>query len=77
MYCYESAKHACQVRILGLVQVKILIGLNRSLYLTKTNPTPTPAQPNPDMGKTFPQLNHVGSSPNFQDIFHIIYQHDL
>jgi hypothetical protein len=23
------------------------------------------------------QPNHVGSSSNFQDIFHIIYQHDL
>jgi hypothetical protein len=56
-------------------------GFDHSLNLTKTNLTPT--QPNPTQPKpqpqviTFSPLNHVKSSLNFQDIFHIIYQHDI
>ena len=42
-----------------------------SLYLTKKQPNPHP------WGLNFSQLNHVRSSSKFQDIFHIIYQHDI
>ena len=53
-----------------------LIGLNRSLILEKTQPNPPTPTP-PDRGQTFSQPNHARSSPNFQDIFPILYQHDL
>ena len=39
-----------------------------------TNPTPNPT---PIRGQTFTQLNHIGSSTNFKDIFPIIQGHDL
>ena len=46
------------------------IGLNRSL---RENLTLT----EPQLGQTFSLPYHVGSSSNYQDIFPIIYQHDL
>ena len=51
-----------------------LIGLELSVNLDKTN---TPPQPNPTLGQTFSQLNHAGPPSNFQNIFPIIYQHEL
>ena len=54
-----------------------------STWYMKSNVTPSSKSPirNPQCPQS-PQLmllqpNHVGFSPNFQDIFKIIYQHDL